>query len=151
MKNRNWDFALDGVYFFGENPSKKPGPEDQALVVPRGDLLCWKFIELLKSQISNRKKMNVEHRTLNIEHRMWMSLRSIFSIKLEHRRCTLIRRWKFDVRCWTFVFKSGFGHLSRVIRPRAHGRGASRSNDWILAFVIYPSTRLRVVSLSNHL
>jgi len=23
------------------------------LVIPRGDLLCWKFIDLLKSQISN--------------------------------------------------------------------------------------------------
>ncbi len=67
------------------------------MVIPRGDLLCWSFIDLLKFQISNKKKMNVEHRTLNIEHRMWMSLRSIFLIKLKRRRCILIRRWKFDV------------------------------------------------------
>jgi len=48
--------------------------------------------------------MNVEHRTLNIEHRMRVSLRSFFSIKLKRRRRTIIQRWKFDVRCWTFVF-----------------------------------------------
>jgi len=35
--------------------SKYPGPEDQALVIPRGDLLCWKFIKLLKFQITNIK------------------------------------------------------------------------------------------------
>jgi len=62
--------------------------------------------------------MNIEHRTLNIEHRMWISLlpaiarhtqcssffcylaqarragRSFFN-KLKRRRRTLIRRWKF--------------------------------------------------------
>jgi hypothetical protein len=27
--------------------------------------------------------MNVEHRTLNIEHRMWVSLRSVFFNKIE--------------------------------------------------------------------
>jgi len=32
--------------------SKDPGPEDQALVIPRGDLLYWKFQKL---QISNYK------------------------------------------------------------------------------------------------
>jgi len=26
--------------------------------IPRGDLLCWKFIELLKFQITNPKKTN---------------------------------------------------------------------------------------------
>jgi hypothetical protein len=34
---------------------KYPDPEDQALVIPRVDLLCWKFIELLKFQIKNIK------------------------------------------------------------------------------------------------
>ena len=29
--------------------------KDPALVIPRGDLLCWQFIDLLKSQISNYK------------------------------------------------------------------------------------------------
>ena len=46
--------------------------------------------------------MNVEHRTLNIEHRMWMSLRSVFLIKLKRRRRTIIRRWMFDVGCSFF-------------------------------------------------
>jgi hypothetical protein len=35
--------------------NKNPGPEDQDLVISRVDLLCWKFIDLLKSQISNYK------------------------------------------------------------------------------------------------
>jgi hypothetical protein len=35
---------------------KKPGPKGQALVIPRGDLLCWQFIDLLKFQITNPKK-----------------------------------------------------------------------------------------------
>jgi len=35
--------------------SKDPGPEDQALVIPRGDLIYWNFIGLLKFQISNHK------------------------------------------------------------------------------------------------
>ncbi|MDI6688315.1 MAG: hypothetical protein QME06_08875 [Desulfobacterales bacterium] len=35
---------------------KNPGPEDQALAIPRGNLLCWQFIDLLKSQISNYKQ-----------------------------------------------------------------------------------------------
>jgi hypothetical protein len=35
---------------------KNPGPDNQALVIPRGDLLCWKFIDLLKFQITNPKK-----------------------------------------------------------------------------------------------
>jgi len=43
------------------------------------------------------KKMNVEHRTLNIERRMWVSLRSVFLIKLSRQGRTIIRRWKFDV------------------------------------------------------
>ena len=36
-----------------ESPAKRDrhGPKDQALVIPRGDLLCWQFIDLLKSQI----------------------------------------------------------------------------------------------------
>ncbi|MFO7972817.1 MAG: hypothetical protein R6U40_13865 [Desulfobacterales bacterium] len=33
-----------------------------------------------KFKITNTKKINVEHRTLNIERRMWMSLRSVFLI-----------------------------------------------------------------------
>jgi len=37
---------------YDESPlNKNPGPEDQALVIPRGDLLCWSFIDLLKFQI----------------------------------------------------------------------------------------------------
>jgi len=35
--------------------------EDQALVIPRGDLLCWKFIGLLKSQISNYKYQTISN------------------------------------------------------------------------------------------
>ena len=35
---------------------KNPGPEDQALFIPRGDLLYWKFIDLLKFQLTNPKK-----------------------------------------------------------------------------------------------
>jgi hypothetical protein len=35
--------------------SKHPGPEDQVLVIPSGDLLCWSFIDLLKIQKSNHK------------------------------------------------------------------------------------------------
>jgi hypothetical protein len=31
---------------------KNPGQNDQALVILRGDLLCWKFIELLKFEIT---------------------------------------------------------------------------------------------------
>jgi hypothetical protein len=34
---------------------KKPGPENQALIIPKGDLLCWKFIDILKSQITKHK------------------------------------------------------------------------------------------------
>ena len=45
----------------------------------------------------NRKKINVEHRTLNIERRMWVSLCSVFLIKLKRQGRTIIRRWKFDV------------------------------------------------------
>ena len=41
--------------------SKNPGPEDQALVIPRGDLLYWKFIELLKLQISNYKYQTISN------------------------------------------------------------------------------------------
>jgi len=41
--------------------SKYPGPEDQASVIPRGDLLCWKFINLLKSQISNPKYQTISN------------------------------------------------------------------------------------------
>ena len=33
---------------------KNLGPENPALVIPRGDLLCWSFIDLLKFQISNK-------------------------------------------------------------------------------------------------
>ena len=40
---------------FCVSKSKYPSPEDQALVIPRGDLLCCKFIELLKFQITNTK------------------------------------------------------------------------------------------------
>jgi len=35
--------------------SKESWTRDQALVIPRGDLPCWKFIELLKFQITNIK------------------------------------------------------------------------------------------------
>jgi hypothetical protein len=35
--------------------SKNPEQEDMALILPRGDLLCWSFIDLLKFQISNSK------------------------------------------------------------------------------------------------
>jgi len=35
--------------------SKNPWIEDQALVIPRGDLLRWNFIDILKFQISNPK------------------------------------------------------------------------------------------------
>ncbi len=38
-----------------QGSSKYPDTEDQALVIPRRDLLCWKFIELLKFQITNIK------------------------------------------------------------------------------------------------
>jgi len=31
------------------------------LVIPRGDLLCWKFIELLKLQISNYKYQTISN------------------------------------------------------------------------------------------
>jgi len=44
---------------FCVSKSKYPSPEDQALVIPRGDLLCWKFIELLKFQISNIKQITM--------------------------------------------------------------------------------------------
>ncbi|MDP6683989.1 MAG: hypothetical protein QF876_13600 [Desulfobacterales bacterium] len=40
-------------------------------------------------------KVNVEHRTFNIEHPMLMALRTIYFIKsIEYR----IRRWTFNVR-----------------------------------------------------
>jgi len=42
-----------------EPECKDPGPEDPALVNPRGDLLCWKSIELSKLQISNYKYQTV--------------------------------------------------------------------------------------------
>jgi hypothetical protein len=32
---------------------------EQALVIPRGDFLCWEFIDLLKSQISNYKQFQM--------------------------------------------------------------------------------------------
>ena len=82
------------------------GPEDQAMVIPGGDLLCWSFMNVLKFQISNKKKMNAEHRTFNIEHRMWLSLRSFLFVKVKRRRRTIIRRWKFDVRCSFFRHKT---------------------------------------------
>jgi len=41
------------AFVYLEKISKNPGPEDHALVVPRGNLLCWKFIELLKLPIPN--------------------------------------------------------------------------------------------------
>ena len=34
---------------------------DQALVIPRGELLFWKFIELLKLQISNYKYQTISN------------------------------------------------------------------------------------------
>jgi hypothetical protein len=46
--------------------------------------------------------MNVEHRTLNIEHRIWMSLHSVFLINLKRRKRAIIGRWKLDVR---FLFR----------------------------------------------
>jgi len=42
----------DGVKILAHRRSRYAG-EDQALVIPRGDLLCWSFIALLKFQISN--------------------------------------------------------------------------------------------------
>ncbi len=39
-----------------------PYPEGRALVIPRGDLLCWKFIDLLKSQITNKFQFKHEIR-----------------------------------------------------------------------------------------
>jgi hypothetical protein len=36
--------------------SKKLGPKDRALVILRGGLLYWKFLDLLKFQITNPKK-----------------------------------------------------------------------------------------------
>jgi len=35
---------------------KNGDPEDLGLVIPRGDLFYWKFIKLLKFQITNPKK-----------------------------------------------------------------------------------------------
>jgi len=35
---------------------KNGDPEDLDLVIPRGDLFYWKFIELLKFQKTNPKK-----------------------------------------------------------------------------------------------
>ena len=40
---------------------KNPGLEDQALAIPGGDLLCWQFIDLLKSQISNYKLQTISN------------------------------------------------------------------------------------------
>ncbi|MDP2645060.1 MAG: hypothetical protein Q8P24_08980, partial [Desulfobacterales bacterium] len=40
---------------------KYPGPEDQAVVIPGGDLLGWKFIVLLKSQIANYKYQTISN------------------------------------------------------------------------------------------
>jgi len=42
-----------------QNPIKTPGPRDPALVIPRGNLVCLKFIDLLKSQISNYKYQTI--------------------------------------------------------------------------------------------
>ena len=41
--------------------SKNPGPADQALAIPGGELLCLKFIDLLKSQISNDKYQTISN------------------------------------------------------------------------------------------
>ena len=70
--------------------------------------------------------MNVEHRTLNIELRMWVSLRSIFLIKLKRQRRTLIRRWTFDV---------GRSFFNPTFVTRSAGACAA---CWIFEFEIYP-------------
>jgi len=43
---------------FTKQASKHTGLEGQALVIPRGDLLCWKIVDLLnpKNQITNIKQ-----------------------------------------------------------------------------------------------
>jgi hypothetical protein len=41
--------------------NKNPGPEEQALVIAGGSLLYWKFIDTLKSQISNSKYQTISH------------------------------------------------------------------------------------------
>jgi len=64
---------------------KYPGTEDQALVIPRGDLLCWKFIDLLKSQISNYKYQTISNdrnskiQTMSRLGRFWFWIK--FSLK----------------------------------------------------------------------
>ena len=48
-------FSLHGDQRQRYTLSKNPCPKYQALVILRGDLLCWMFIDLLKFQISNPK------------------------------------------------------------------------------------------------
>jgi hypothetical protein len=44
--------------------SKNPGPENQALVIPRGDLLCCQRIDQLKFQITNPNDQNSKIQTM---------------------------------------------------------------------------------------
>ncbi len=46
-------FTYSGTLWY---PCKESWPRGPALVIPRGDLLCWKFIDILKSQKTNPKK-----------------------------------------------------------------------------------------------
>ena len=56
---------------------KNPGPEDQALAIPRGDLLCWQLINLLKSQTSNYKLQTISNdqnskiQTMSCPEKFW--------------------------------------------------------------------------------
>jgi len=55
----------------------------------------------------NNKKMNIEHRTFNIEHRIWNKKNNFKGNRNNPSNFNIrnfIRRWTFDVRCWTFIF-----------------------------------------------
>ena len=51
---------------------KNPGSEDQALVIPIGNLLCWKFIDILKFQKTNPKKNNRFEPVWNLEFEIYL-------------------------------------------------------------------------------
>jgi len=124
---------------------KNPGPEDQALAIPRGDLFCMKKMNPGRLW-RRRRRVNIEcgYRSCPPSGDILNALRSFVAcppsaspsgeaggslislIKLKRRRRTLIRRWKFDVRRSFFKHKTpGQSHLS-MTWPK--GRGFSEHN-----------------------
>jgi hypothetical protein len=63
---------------------KNPDPKDQALVIPGRDLLCWKFIELLKFQITNPKKqINYNDRNSKSQTKETITFKPVRNLEFE--------------------------------------------------------------------